>query len=115
LDVVISQEGGGQAFGVVQIAGLQLIEIETMWPQFAFKPNPSSRGMGVVKVRRFAVKSLPAVLFFESAFGQADMGLIGGFAFFERIQAPSNSSIRPLNRSAGQQGTTCTWCFSERL
>jgi hypothetical protein len=41
--------------------------------------------MRVVKMRGFAVKALTAMFFFKSALGQANMGLIGGFAFFERI------------------------------
>ena len=64
---------------------LELIQIEAVRPQFAFKANPAGGRMRVVEMRGFAVKALAAVFFFEGALGQADMGLVGGFAFFERI------------------------------
>ena len=109
-DIVVSKKCRGQTFGIVQIAGLELIQIEAVRPQLAFKANPSGGRMGVVKMRGFAVKALAAVFFFESALGQADMGLIGGFAFFERIHVALHLPVY------GERllSTTCMWCSIER-
>ena len=81
-DVVVPKKRCGKTFGIIQIAGLEQVQIETMRPQLAFKTNPSGGGMRVIKMRGFSVKAFTAMLFFESALRQANMGLIGGFAFF---------------------------------
>ncbi len=81
-----------------------------MRPQLAFKANPSGGRMRVVKMRGFAVKALAAVLFFEGALGQADVGLVGGFAFFERIHVALQLQYTARADCGWSYGTTCTWC-----
>ena len=65
--------------------------------------------MGVVKVGGLAVETLAAVLFLEGALGQADMGLIGGFAFFERIHVALHLQYTARIAQRGHIGTTCKW------
>src|ERR1700733_8447624 len=84
-NVVVSKKCGGKAFGVAEIARLDLVQIEAVRPQFAFEANPSSGRMRVVDMRGFAVKTLAAVFFLKGTLGQADMRLARRFAFFERI------------------------------
>ena len=64
-----------------------------MRPQLTLKANPSGGRMRVVEMCGFSVEALPAVFFFESAFRQTDMGLVGRLAFFERIHVSSPASV----------------------
>ena len=70
-----------------------LIQIKAVRPQFAFKANPSSGRMRVVEMGGFAVKPFAAMFFLKGTCGQADMGLGGRFAFFERIHVALPTSV----------------------
>src|SRR5258708_4502713 len=70
-----------------------------MRPKLAFKTDPAGGRMRVIKVCRFAVESLAPMLFFKSPVRNADMGLAGCLAFFQRIHgyAPKFSISDDLN------------------
>ena len=55
--------------------------IDAMRPQLAFEANPAGRRMGVIEVRRLAVKTFAAVLLFVSSCRQTDVRLLCCLAF----------------------------------
>jgi hypothetical protein len=88
LDVAIPQERHRQPLRIVEVGRFQPVQVEAMGPQLALEPHPSGRRVGVIEMRALTVKAFAPVLFFEGPFGQADVGLRGNFAFFQRIHAP---------------------------
>ncbi len=108
-DVAIAEKRDRHAFGVREVGGLELVQIEAVRPELAFKANPAGGRMRVIEMSGFAVESLAPMLFFEGPFGQADVGLVGGFAFLERIHGLSpDSSI-----GVGRRGSVAGRCTTE--
>jgi hypothetical protein len=93
LDVAVAQERHRQPLRIFQVGRFQPVQIEAMGPQFAFEAHPAGRRVRVIEMRALAVEAFAAVLFFEGPFRQADVGLRGDFAFFQRIHAPLPASM----------------------